>query len=498
MKRLVIGAAVACGIACGAIAVFTFCGPEKAKNVRCRSAFDGLEKALMEYLSRYPPTPAASSATKADSAAQKQPPPVKFEATGLAEPKRVKPGETAVAVTFDAAAFRMVFRPPWLAGYVTANNIVCSPGYAETADAKNCDGPAEVQQDRDNRHARMWIERQSAARIVVRTRSALVDKNGVIAHSDVPSGSPHGKGDWVDERFTIYPDGTCVRAVTIHTGLAEDAAAAHWADGKTPFETQETIITNADGRAPTDDIDVNALTLIRMDGEAKTIPFKPYPAEGALHKGANIQVVNLKQGPKPFTIVPDTDPKIQAFRGPLKDHEHLGERVFVGWPRGDKWGGHYTVALSHVIDWRFHARTKNTLTSVYLLGMTSAGTDAAKAKELAPLARAWLRPPKLTVTSGGKRLGFDTKQKAYVIEPGAAADKPRIGFAIAASEASPLVNPAFVLKGWGDGPAKIKVNRQPVEPGANLRVGREKGKDRADLIVWLKMRSTWPMQFEVE
>ena len=456
-------------------------------------------------------------AANAPALATKPAPVTRFEAVGLTEPQKLKPGTTAVTVTFENVPYRMIFRPPWLTGFVAEKNIICAPGYAETADAKNCDGPAEVQQDKANRYARMWIEKQSAARIVVRTRAALCDKNGVIAHNDVPSGSPYGKGDWVDEWFTIYPDGTHVRVVKIYTGVAQ-AAAAHWADDTTPFETQETTIINGDGRPPTDDIDVNALTLIRMNGEAKTIPFKPYPPEGALFKGANIQVVNLKTRFKPFMIVPDADPKIQAFRGPWADHEHLGERVFVGWPRGAKWDKYYTAALSHVIDWRFHERTKNTLTSIYLIGMTDAATDATKAKDLVPLARSWLRAPKLKITAGGASAegharssprgsdatervppgGFDKKQKAYVLRALGVAGKRHVAFTIAASEESPLVNPVFVIKDWGGGPAVVNVNGQAVEPGKNLRIGREKWRSGTDLIIWMKMRAFWPMRFVVE
>ena len=437
-------------------------------------------------------------AANAPALATKPAPVTRFEAVGLTEPQKLKPGTTAVTVTFENVPYRMIFRPPWLTGFVAEKNIICAPGYAETADAKNCDGPAEVQQDKANRYARMWIEKQSAARIVVRTRAALCDKNGVIAHNDVPSGSPYGKGDWVDEWFTIYPDGTHVRVVKIYTGVA-GAAAAHWADDKTPFETQETTIINADGRPPTDDIDVNALTLIRMDGEAKTTPFKPYPPEGALFKGANIQVVNLKTRFKPFTIVPDADAKVQAFRGPWADHGHLGERVFVGWPRGVKWDKHYTVALSHVIDWRFHERTKNTLTSIYLIGMTDAATDAAKAKDLVPLARSWLRAPKLKVTSiGHKSLEFEKKEKAYILLNFAGAERTRLAFTIAASEDSPLVNPVFVIQRWAGGPTAVKVNGQAVEAGKNLRIGVEDGEAGDELVIWMKMRAIRPMQFTVE
>ena len=56
----------------------------------------------------------------------------------------------------------------------------------------------------------------------------------------------------------------------------------------------------------------------------------------------------------------------------------------------------------------------------------------------------------------------------------------------------------FVIKDWGGGPAVVNVNGQAVEPGKNLRIGREKWRSGTDLIIWMKMRSIWPMRFVVE
>ncbi|MHC4503280.1 MAG: hypothetical protein ACYTFI_08250, partial [Planctomycetota bacterium] len=112
----------------------------------------------------------------------------------------------------------------------------------------------------------------------------------------------------------------------------------------------------------------------------------------------------------------DDDVAISPYYGPAIDRKHLDERVFVGWPRGPKWGKHYCVALTHVVDWQMHERTRNTITRVFLLGMTDAATDAAKAKALVPLARSWLRAPGIKATGAGcESLSYDRKEKAYVI-----------------------------------------------------------------------------------
>jgi hypothetical protein len=416
----------------------------------------------------------------------------KFAATGVDSPRKPDKGSTAVVVTFDEEPYTMVFRLPWVAGYVTSNGVACLQGYSETFDKKNCTGCAEICQDTKTRYARMWISHQSAGRIVVRTRGALCDRDGKIAHRDVDSKSPYGKGDWADEWFRIYPDGTCTRTVTIYTAMAANAAAS-WGRKGHPFECQETIIQNNTGRAPTADIDAGALTLMSMDGRTKTISFKPYPKAGELLKGANIQIVNLKSRFKPFTIVQDNDVTISPYRGPDIDREHIDERVFVGWPRGAKWGKSYTVALSHVIDWKFHKRTDTSLTRTYLLGMAT----AAARSELVGIAKAWLKAAKLKTTSKGyKSLGYDRTEKAWIIEKNLPTAGPLI-VEIAASKDRPVINPCIIIRGCKNPTASFQQNGKPIKQGKDLRVGLENQNGRTDLVIWRRVSLIEPVRFAI-
>jgi len=416
----------------------------------------------------------------------------KFEARGLDSPHLPKKGRAAAVVSFDGKPYKMVFKLPWVTGYVTSKGVTCAQGYSETFDKKNCTGCAEICQDTQSRYARMWIEHRSPARIVVRTRGALCDRDGKIAHSDLDSKSPYGKGDWADEWFRIYPDGTCTRTVRIYTGMAQKAAAS-WGRKGHPFECQETIIQSASGRAPTADIEEKALTLMAMDGRARTVSFKPYPKAGEFLKGANIQVVNLKSRFKPFTIVQDDDVTISPYYGPDIDRKYIDKRVFVGWPRGEKWGKSYTVALSHVIDWKFHKRTDKTLTRTYLLGMTTADTQ----RELLSLARSWLRAPELkTESKGYKSLGFDRTENAWVIERTPLAAGPLV-VEIAATKNRPLVNPCMIIRNCGNAADDFSQGVKLIKPGKELRIGLEKRKDRTDMIIWRSVRSSRSVEFSL-
>jgi hypothetical protein len=136
---------------------------------------------------------------------------------GWPVPRELK--KVAVEVHFDLVPTKMRFSLPCYPSMVTENNIHFSNGWTETYDPK-ASSSCEILWDRDVRYARMWIESQNAARIIVRFRAAIADPDGYIAHSDIPSGSPYGKGDWTDEWYYIYPDGMHTRHVRIYTGLA--------------------------------------------------------------------------------------------------------------------------------------------------------------------------------------------------------------------------------------------------------------------------------------
>ncbi len=148
-----------------------------------------------------------------------------FKAVGPSKPVKMGFRDKAVEVFFDLVPTSMRFILSAFPCMVTENGIVYSNLWAETYDPRNWRAEGglasfEPLMDRNCRYARMWIEHQSDARIVVRVRGALCNRIEDIAHTDMPSGSPYGKGDWVDEWFYIYPDGTNVRHVKVYTGLA--------------------------------------------------------------------------------------------------------------------------------------------------------------------------------------------------------------------------------------------------------------------------------------
>jgi hypothetical protein len=335
----------------------------------------------------------------------------------------------------------------------------------------------------------------------VRFRGTLKTPEGETLHTYVDSGSPYGEGDWSDEWFYIYPDGVSARVVKIYTGKTKDAVAfwgkagyaAFWGIRGTIFETQETFIHGVAGLQPPDIIETEALTLITMDGQSKRISYKPYPHDISLFDPANIQMVNLKSKYHPFTIVTDNNVEIKPYYMPMDDHRNIDKTVFITWPRrGHFEDGDYTSALSHVIKWGWHEKTENTLVQIYLLGMTDEPTEQQRVDKLVKLARSWQYAPKIVLENHGYASeGYDMTQRAYVLNCKSPGEPSALALELQASEESPLVNPCFVVKGWGHAAAKLMVDGQPVGRGNDFRFGYEReGAGGPDLVVWMDLDST--------
>jgi hypothetical protein len=131
----------------------------------------------------------------------------RFHARGPSAPVKMEPHQQGVVeVHFDLLPTSMRCNAPAYPCMVTENDIQYSNGFAETydprLDANAAETSFEPAFDDSNEYSRMWVESQNDARIVVRVRGALVSDEGKrIAHADIPSGSPHGQGDWVDEHW---------------------------------------------------------------------------------------------------------------------------------------------------------------------------------------------------------------------------------------------------------------------------------------------------------
>lgn len=433
-----------------------------------------------------------------------------FTATGPTSP--VRPGahqRGVVEVTFDRLPTKMAFHAPCYASLVTENGIEYCNGFAETYDPEQSPqdplGSFEPGFDDENLYARLWIESRNEARIIVRVRGALVSDEGKrIAHRQIPSGSPHGPGDWVDEWYYIYPDGVHSRHVRIYTGLA-DRSLPFGTDREPPrviHEFMEGMVLGRKGRTPEQDIEQEAVTLIRTigdhsedvlrNGQSRTFSYLPVPRDFQGFSNANILIARLKAAFRPFVIAMPYGVRAQPYKPDSPDAK--GFQVWGTPPESD-----YTVPLAHLINYAPYRKTAHTIEQVYLAGMVNSSTPE---QLVVPLAWSWIVPPKIdfdSQTAEGESASYDPAQKAYVVNVAPGRNTLELGL-----EADPdyygapalIHNPTFVIQGWDTTPVDVWVNGQAAN-AANVRTGVEPGASGNTLVVWLEYQSTKPARFEI-
>lgn len=403
-------------------------------------------------------------------------------------PRRIGP-QSDVVVRFDEAPIRLVFwqGTNYIPAWVTENDKWYTDEFLETGGSGCPDGgDCEPMSDKQSRYSHVRIIENSNARVVVHWRYALNEVEHYLGAWPDPY---TGWFDWADEYWTVYPDGVAVRKQVI---WSTDLEKGH--------EFQETIVLNQPGTRPEDNINLDALTLENMQGETATYAWRakapnvfdyPHgPKKADKPEGANIQVVNLKSEWKPFQIVSPDHSRFSIYGG---EKTYFTFECWNHWPVAQiASSGRPCVApdrashtsLSHIY-WKVYSRTSNSMTKIMLDGLTAQG-----AANLLPLAKSWLSPPRMEVSGEGyASKGYDPAQRAFVVVRQAGVPPAPLELTFAASESSPLDDPAIVVKDWGAEGARLKINGKAVAWGKDDRWGRIQRLDGADLIVWLRKES---------
>jgi hypothetical protein len=328
------------------------------------------------------------------------------------------------------------------------------------------------------------------ARVVLHWRYGLVDVVGNFSNVDPLT----GWGDWADEYFYIYPDAVAVRFGTVHG-----------TDDEYSF-TEPTLLLEP-GKKPEDYISLQAATVADREGHARTYswdpqspPF-PFPDQPA---GSNIAVVNLKSEYRPFYIYqpgttlgpygwpPELRPEYSHF--PVWDHWPVNQAPSDG--RYALFPDDFASAAIMSPDPN-HAWINGpgpTKSSYFLFGLTK-----QSASDLALLDRSWLQAPVMKVTSGGFTAKFDPSQKAYVLTPNTISGKStteKLVLALQASIQSPTLNPALVIKDWGESAVNVKVAGK-ILSRRDFRTGLVHRLEGVDLVVWLRLQATKPVKVTI-
>jgi hypothetical protein len=419
-----------------------------------------------------------------------------------------------VVVLFDDMPWRFVswrgtgYVPFW----VTENDIWYTNEFNESWPSHR-DRPfvCEPMSDKQARYSHVRIIENNDARVVIHWRYALTNTDYEIAYPDPLT----GWGDWADEYDYIYPDGLALRKQRVWSSRIDQ-----------PHEFQESIVVNQPGTRPEDNIEIDAVTLVNMDGEKNThswadgLPIPPaVPQDGdsmeprvalaARYSFPNIQLVNTKSKAKPFLIVSDEAHEEWPFGRKVDGPVNV---PYTGYMLPDvstfTWWNHWPVGqvpsdgrwaldpdrVSHTsvsnVLWASYETTEYSQVKLSIQGMTEKA-----AEELVPLAKSWLRAPALELKgSGYASKGYDQAERAYLITCKKRNNPKPLRFEVVASEEHPMVNLALVVAGWGDADATLTLNGEAVSRGKAFRFGHRSTPETKDLVVWVEKTSTSPVE----
>lgn len=394
-----------------------------------------------------------------------------------------------VVVAFDFAPVRLVswrgvsYNPCW----VTENGNWFSNEFMERwIDQAGC---AESMSDKQARFSSVRILESHPARAVIHWRNAPVDIFYRIPFPDAVT----GWGDWSDEFYTVYPDGVAVRKFVGWT---------HVPRGKAFWEWSQSLPILQPGQRPEDVLqEAPFVTLAHLDGRVQDYRWPPAKADPEL-PGASVLLVNYRSEYKPFLILTDRSPRIWLPRFKERPTGTVVDGMSMPTESAFWWWNHWPVAqlpsdgrVATAADKPSHSwaanqdsapweSTASSETQLMLCGVTR-----ESAAGLVKLGRSWMRAPELAVAGDGfVSAGYDAMQRAYVVRPaGTVGDRRPLRLTLRGSATSPVVRPAFVLEGWGEGAAEVTVRNQP---GVRVRIGYERKLTRTDLVVWADIEAT--------
>jgi hypothetical protein len=434
-------------------------------------------------------------------------------------------GEAAdVVVRFDETPNRLVFwrGTSYIPAWVTENGIWYTNEFYETQ-VPAMPTSAEPMADKQARFSHARILESHDARVVVLWRYAPVSVNYDLVNIDPLT----GWGDWVEETYTVYPDGSCVRKIRVWSSKPriDPAEGKDWNNFR---QYHEAIIINPPGTRPEDNIETDALTLANMKGEVHTYSWADGPpgekasfdAEtlATLHRisdldtpghqwlvrpdGGNILRVNLKARFSPYVIVDPRNVAIDCYAG-----EIIRERSIFPW--WNHWpvsqqirsSGRWALAsdrvshssLAHIQSWRPYEETADGVTMLMLNGLTD-----KPAETLVPLAKAWLSPPKMDVEGEAFRGdGFDSTERAFVVARRGQDGPGRVTVILQASKDSPAVNPVLRIRRWDLAIPRVEVGGRTAVVGRDVRAGLIPGLEGDDLVLWIRGEWTSPIRISI-
>lgn len=355
------------------------------------------------------------------------------------------------------------YAPSWVAD----NNRWFADQSSETWSIHGC---SEHMADKQVRLCRSSIIENSPARVVVHWRYPCVDVSYLCTD----------KRNWTDEYYTIYPDGSGIRSVYWNKKVDQ------------PGFQDDQFLTNP-GESALDVMNLQAMTVANLNGDVQKLTWQfPNGIPKITIDNANIELLNPKSENKIYLM----------FQGgkitPWGDHE---QSRYTKDPFAGPWNHWPTTLIPS--DGRFavdsdrvsHFAVGGANDPVTEFGsLVQYGFTKQPIKELIKNARFWCNPPTIKNLKGGTTEGFDKSQRAYVFN----INSNFLSFTIDANKNQPIVNPAFVIKGWKlETNANIKINDTSFDSN-KIKIGLTRDAEgKKMLIVWFNLVSELPTKIEV-
>jgi len=404
--------------------------------------------------------------------------------------RRFRFGECADKVLlFDEYDFKIV----WWHGIAYYPVEYASNGIGmqhEAVETRGVNGCEEALMDKQCRYAKVKVIENTPARVVVEFRSCSNDLYYHITHQQ-----PDGWGCWTDDLWTIYPDATIGRKVTL---WCSEQNLWH------SYEQENYVIPP--GMRPVDILEKEANTVINLDGEVSELNWETGWPEGKHIALGAAKTYNIKANAWPFAIgivgiqdlcnADNPDTCLEGTRRqypycfPWWDHWPI-EQIPCDGRRISSVNGHFSSTCTGAIimdtllpieqkEHRLIEGTEKSITIPFMFGMIQReATSKETALKLLPLARMYNNPPIMSDGSGCIVSGYNRYKHEYKVIK----KDDNFSFRLLASEQSPIVNPCFLVKNWD---------------GKKLRQGiiRDTNGKRA-LVIWTKMQSQKPTEFSI-